>query len=60
MSRVIVSLLPPFLLLIVELINPSYLEPLFSTGTGHVLLAIAAAMITIGWVVMGRIVRIEV
>jgi tight adherence protein B len=60
MSRVIVSLLPPFLLLVIELVNPTYLEPLFDTGTGHVLLAVAAAMVSAGWVVMGRIVRIEV
>jgi tight adherence protein B len=60
MSRVIVSLLPPFLLLIIELVNPTYLEPLFSTGTGHILLAVAGAMIATGWIVMGRIVRIEV
>jgi tight adherence protein B len=60
MSRAIVSALPPFLLGAIELVNPTYLEPLFETSTGHVLLVVATALVTAGWLVMGRIVRIEV
>jgi Flp pilus assembly protein TadB len=55
-----VSALPPFLLGAIELVNPTYLEPLFETSTGHVLLVVATALVTAGWLVMGRIVRIEV
>jgi tight adherence protein B len=60
MSRVIVSALPPFLVGVIELVNPAYLDPLFQTSNGHVLLFIAASLVTMGWLVMGRIVRIEV
>ncbi len=59
-SRWIVTLIPPTLLVLIEVINPTYLEPLFSTETGHLLLATAVAMIIAGSMVMSRIVRIEV
>jgi tight adherence protein B len=59
-SRWIVTLIPPTLLVLVYLLNPSYLEPLFSTGTGNLLLALSVGMIVAGSVVMSRIVRIEV
>jgi tight adherence protein B len=59
-SRWIVTLIPPTLLVLVYLLNPNYLEPLFSTGTGNLLLALAVGMIVAGSVVMSRIVRIEV
>jgi tight adherence protein B len=59
-SRWIVTLIPPTLLVLIYLLNPTYLEPLFSTGTGHILLVLAVAMIGAGSVVMSRIVRIEV
>lgn len=59
-SRWIVTLIPPVLMVIIYLLNPTYLEPLFSTGTGHFLLALAAGMIVAGSLVMSRIVRIEV
>ena len=58
-SRWIVTLIPPALLVLIYLLNPTYLEPLFSTGTGHLLLAIAVGMIVAGSMVMSRIVRIE-
>jgi tight adherence protein B len=59
-SRWIVTLIPPVLLILIEIINPTYLEPLFSTSTGHLLLAIAAGLVLAGSMVMSRIVRIEV
>jgi tight adherence protein B len=59
-SRWIVTALPPGVMALIELINPKYLEPLFSTGTGHVLLGAAIALIIGGSLLMGRIARIEV
>jgi tight adherence protein B len=59
-SRWIVTLIPPSLLVLIEIINPAYLEPLFSTGAGHVLLAVAAGLVLAGSMAMSRIVRIEV
>jgi tight adherence protein B len=59
MSRWIVTALPPMLLIVINLVNPTYLSPLFETGTGNVLLSAAAVMIIGGSLVLGRIVRIE-
>jgi tight adherence protein B len=58
-SRWIVTLLPPILLVLIDLVNPTYLRPLFHTETGHLLLIMAVALIFAGSFVMGRIVRIE-
>jgi tight adherence protein B len=58
-SRWIVTLIPPTLLVVIDLLNPTYLKPLFNTGTGHLLLVIAGGLILAGSLVMGRIVRIE-
>ena len=58
-SRWIVTLIPPTLLVVIDILNPAYLEPLFSTGTGNFLLVLAVGMIVAGSMVMSRIVRIE-
>lgn len=58
-SRWIVTSIPPALLVLIDLLNPTYLKPLFNTETGHLLLAMAVGLIIAGSMVMGRIVRIE-
>jgi tight adherence protein B len=58
-SRWIVTLIPPALLLVIDLLNPAYLRPLFNTSTGEALLIAAAALIICGSIVMAKIVRIE-
>lgn len=60
LSRWFVTLIPPALLVVIEVLNPNYLEPLFNTGTGHVLLVVALALVVGGSAVMSRIARIEV
>ena len=59
MSRWIITCLPPGLLLVIDLLNPSYLSPLFDTGTGHILIGLAVGLMLVGSWLMGRIVRIE-
>jgi len=59
MSRVIVVGLPPTLVLLIAVLNPGYLNPLFHTSTGHVLIVVALLLMALGSWVMGRIVRIE-
>jgi tight adherence protein B len=58
-SRWIVTSIPPTLLVLIDLLNPSYLSPLFQTETGHLLLGLAGVLIVTGSLVLGRIVRIE-
>jgi tight adherence protein B len=60
LSRAVVTAIPPVLLVAISLINPEYLRPLFHTGTGNLLLAVAAAMVVAGSLVIKRIVNIKV
>jgi tight adherence protein B len=60
MARWIVSSLPVGLLLIIVLLNRSYIDPLFSKTSGRFMLGFAAAMIVAGSLVIRRIVNIKV
>jgi tight adherence protein B len=60
MSRWIVSALPVVLLSVITLINPGYMEPLYTESLGRVLLVGAGLFIVAGSIVIGRIVNIKV
>ena len=60
LSRWILSFLPVFLLVIISLINPGYVKPLFTEPLGRGLLIIAGVMIVTGSLVIRKIVDIKV
>jgi tight adherence protein B len=60
MSRWIVSFLPVGLLVLITLVNPEYMQPLYTHTFGRVLLALAAVMVVAGSLVIRRIVNIKV
>jgi tight adherence protein B len=60
LSRWIVSLLPAGLIVVISLLNPSYLDPLFHTAGGRVLLLVGTLMVVAGSLVIKRIVEIKV
>jgi tight adherence protein B len=60
MSRWVVTSLPVGLLLLITAINPGYMDPLWGTTIGRVLLVIGASMVAAGSLVIKRIVTIEV
>ncbi len=60
LSRWILSFLPVFLLLIISLINPGYVAPLFTEPLGRGLLVLAGVMIVTGSLVIRKIVDIKV
>jgi tight adherence protein B len=60
LARWIVSLLPVGLLVAITVLNPDYIEPLFTHTGGRILLVLAGLMIIAGSVVIGKIVDIEV
>jgi tight adherence protein B len=60
LSRWVVTLLPPGLLLVISAENSSYVRPLFHTSTGVLLLLVATGMVVAGSLVMKAIVRVEV
>jgi tight adherence protein B len=59
-ARWILSLLPAFLLGIISLLNPRYMQPLFATPGGRIVLVIATVMVIAGSLVIKRIVDIKV
>lgn len=59
LSRWVVTLLPPALLLVIFVVNGPYLRPLFHTSTGVVLLLVAFCMVVTGSLVMKAIVNVE-
>jgi tight adherence protein B len=60
MSRWVVSFLPVGLLLIISVLNPAYMKPLFTHASGRIMLAFAATMIVAGSLVIKKIVDIKV
>jgi tight adherence protein B len=60
MARWILTLLPVFLALVISLLNPSYMQPLFTTKQGEVLVALAIVMVVAGSLIIKRIVNIKV
>ncbi len=60
LSRWILSLLPVFVLLMILLINPDHLQPLFHRLAGQIALVVAAIMVIIGSLIINKIVTIRV
>ena len=60
MSRWVLSLLPVGLLLLMTLINPAYVAPLYFNPVGRILLVGAGVMVVAGSLVIKRIVNIKV
>ena len=60
MSRWVLTLLPLFLFLVINLLNPSYVGQLYHTTLGKVMLVLAAIAVSSGSFVIKRIVNIKV
>jgi tight adherence protein B len=60
LSRWIVSFLPLFLLIVISIINPSYMHPLFHSTGGQIALGFATVMVVMGSLVIKRIINIKV
>ncbi|MEX2293939.1 MAG: type II secretion system F family protein [Acidimicrobiales bacterium] len=59
-SAMMLVIMVPGLGLAMWALNPSYMEPLFSTGTGKVLIGISTVMISGGYAWMNSMVKIDV
>jgi tight adherence protein B len=60
MSRWVLTSLPVMLLVVITLLNPRYMSPLYTHSTGRILLVLAAVMVTCGSLVIRRIINIKV
>jgi tight adherence protein B len=59
-SGIIIGLIPPFLILILLLINPAYLKPLFQSAIGLAMLAAGVTSELIGLVIIKKIITIDI
>lgn len=60
LSRWVVTALPLVLLLVISLLNPAYIRPLFTETLGLIMLAVACGMMFVGSLVIGKIVNFTV
>jgi tight adherence protein B len=60
LSRWVVTVLPFALVLIIEIIDPKYMRPLFQTTGGFIVLAFAGVLVTIGSLIMRMFTEIKV
>jgi len=60
MARWVVSFLPLGLLLVISLVNPTYMKPLFTHSSGRIMIAVGAIMIVTGSLVIKKIVNIKI
>ena len=60
MARWILSLVPVFLALVIGLLNPAYMAPLFGSTVGRFALLVAGGMVVAGSMLIKRIVDIKV
>jgi len=52
--------LPPTVVVVMLVINPGFIQPLFSDPIGHALIVGGITMQTLGYFVIRRIIRIQV
>ena len=60
LSAYVLGALPFFLATVLLFVNPTYLNPLFTTPVGFALTGGAAVMMTVSFVLMKRIIKVEV
>jgi tight adherence protein B len=59
LSGIIVGLLPVFLIIAVSFIDPGFMEPMFTTMTGKVMLGVAVLMEITGALVINKIINVK-
>ena len=57
-KRVLLSL-PFFVFFLLNLINPEYMKPLYSTGTGQIIMASAGMGLLMGWMTMNWLAKLD-
>ncbi len=59
-SGIVLAMAPVLITVMVSLINPTYMAPLFNTVMGNMALAIAVGMSTMGYLIINKITQIRV
>ena len=59
-SGYLIAMVPAFLTVVVYLIDPNFMQVLFADTCGHVMIGVAVVGIVLGFVVINKVVQIEV
>jgi tight adherence protein B len=60
LTMLLLMALPPIIVLIMEVMNPDFIKPLFSDPIGHVLIVVGVILQTIGFFLIRKIIQIQV
>ena len=60
MTMLLLMGLPPVIIVSMQLMNPTFIRPLFDDPIGHVLLVVGITLQTVGYFVIRRIIQIQV
>jgi len=60
LTMVLLMALPPTIVVVMQILNPGFIQPLFSEFLGHVLIVAGISLQTIGYFVIRKIIRIQV
>jgi tight adherence protein B len=58
-SKRVLLAMPFLMFVLLNVLNPRYLAPLYETSAGHIILLIAAGTLLLGWWVMNRMARLS-
>jgi tight adherence protein B len=60
LTMVLLMALPPTIVVLMLLLNPGFIQPLFSDPLGHILIVAGVTLQTLGYFVIRKIIRIQV
>jgi tight adherence protein B len=60
LQGIIMIFIPWLLAAVISMLDPGMMRPMFSTGTGQIMLVIIVVLEVLGWLVIRRIVAIDV
>ena len=60
LTMLLLMALPPIIVLIMEVMNPDFIKPLFSDPIGHMLIVVGVILQTIGFFLIRKIIQIQV
>jgi tight adherence protein B len=60
LTMILLMALPPVIVLVMEIMNPSFIRPLFADPLGHTAVVIGITLQTIGYFVIRKIIQIQV
>ena len=60
MTMMLLMGLPPIIIVTMQVMNPSFIQPLFDDPIGHILLVVGITLQTVGYFVIRKIIKIQV